>query len=244
MSLPVPTFLDDRLLIVGIATGLATLCGGLIAIGFRSRLSALAAIGAGAVISIALVDLLPEALTLGRNVYSAQGLLLLTLSGFILYMLVDRLKKSASGKSPVARALGPASLVLHSLMDGLGIGLAFGVSLSVGLTVAAAVLAHDLLDGSNTVTLSVSGHPGVLRAWGWLVLDALAPLAGIMVSRLIAPPPNALPPVLAFFAGLFLFIGAGELLPRSRSDASGPLNSVLTVLGAAFVTSVAMLGAP
>ena len=235
-------FLDQRLLLIGVATGLATLAGGVLAIRLKSRLNALAAFGAGAVISIALVDLLPEAVDLGRNVYAPHWLMLLTLVGFILYMVVDCLKGSA-GNGAVARALGPASLVLHSLMDGLGIGLAFSVSISVGLTVAAAVLVHDLLDGSNTVTLSVSGHPNVLRAWGWLILDATAPLAGIGLSRLVAPPPTVLPLMLALFAGLFLFIGAGELLPRSREGAIGPINPILTALGAAVVVSLARLGA-
>ncbi len=243
MPLHGPLFIDHRLLLIGLATGLATLGGGVLAIRLKARLSALAALGAGTVISIALVDLLPEAIDLGRNLYAPHGLLLLTLLGFMIYAVLDRLNRSA-GRSPIAMAMGPASLVLHSLMDGIGIGLAFGVSASVGLTVASAVVAHDLLDGSNTVTLSVSAHPSLLRAWGWLALDAAAPLAGLALSLWIAPPPTALPPMLAVFAGFFLFIGAGELLPRSRVSDSGPLNPTLTVLGAALVAFLAWLGAP
>ena len=56
--------------------------------------------------------------------------------------------------------LGPASLTAHSLLDGLGIGLAFQVAPAIGVVVAVAVLAHDVADGVNTVTLSLSGGGG------------------------------------------------------------------------------------
>ncbi len=212
------------------------------AIRFRSQLNILAALGAGAVIAVALVDLLPEAVTLSRPIYPPSRVMLLTLAGFITYLVLDRLKSLAGNRS-FATTLGTASLVLHSLMDGIGIGLAFSVSSSVGLTIAAAVLAHDLLDGSNTVTLSVSGTPSIWRAWAWLALDALAPLAGIALCRLIAPPPNILPLALALFAGIFLFIGAGELLPRSRTEGSSRATAILTALGSGLVAGLALLGA-
>jgi zinc transporter ZupT len=242
LSLPDATLTDARLFIAGVATGLATLAGGVLAIRFRSQLNALAALGAGAVIAVALVDLLPEAVTLSRTIYPPSGVMLLTLLGFISYLVLDRLKGLA-GNITLATTLGPASLVVHSVMDGIGIGLAFSVSTSVGLTIAAAVMAHDLLDGSNTVTLSVSGRPSIRRAWAWLVLDALAPLAGIALSRLMAPPATLLPLVLAFFAGIFLFIGAGELLPRSRTEGSGWATAILTALGSGLVAALALLGA-
>jgi zinc transporter ZupT len=242
LPLPESALTDTRLLIVGVATGLATLGGGVLAIRFRSQLNALAAFGAGAVIAVALVDLLPEAVTLGRTFYPPSWLMLLTLVGFIAYLIVDRLKGLA-GNRAFAPTLGPASLVLHSVMDGIGIGLAFSISISVGFTVAAAVLAHDLLDGSNTVTLSVLGSPNIRRAWTWLALDALAPLAGIGLSRLMEPPPTTLPLVLALFAGIFLFIGAGELLPRSRTEKAGLAMAILTALGAGLVAALTLIGA-
>jgi ZIP family zinc transporter len=103
-------------------------------------------------------------------------------------------------------------------MDGLGIGLAFQFSSMAGLIVAAAVLAHDLCDGANTVILSLGAGSSPRTAKQWLVADALAPLAGIVVAQLIAVPSPILALLMALFAGFFLYVGASELLPKSHQD--------------------------
>ena len=60
--------------------------------------------------------------------------------GLGLYMLLDRIL-GRSQKLPARwRAhLGPATLTLHSLMDGMGIGLAFQIDARAGWLVALAV---------------------------------------------------------------------------------------------------------
>lgn len=92
------------------------------------------------------------------------------------YVLIDRLSAAwgRAGRSWAAH-LGPASLTAHSLMDGLAIGVAFAVSPPAGVVVAAGVVAHDLVDGANTVTLSFARHLGARSARRWLAADALAP---------------------------------------------------------------------
>ena len=57
-------------------------------------------------------------------------------------------------------------------MDGLGIGFAFQVSSAAGMIVAFAVLAHDFVDGANTVTLSLAGGSDPAIARRWLLADA------------------------------------------------------------------------
>jgi ZIP family zinc transporter len=221
---------------LGLATALSTLAGGALALRLRANMEKLIGFGSGAVIGVALMDLLPEALQLGRPAYQPLDLTALTAAGFFAYVLIDRISVWLSeGSGQRARHLGPASLVFHSLMDGLGMGVAFNVSTAAGLVVATAVLAHDLMDGANTVTLGAAtglSPPAVRR---WLFLDALAPLAGIALSRTIQTTPKTLAALLAVFAGMFLYIGAGELLPRSRAVQAGTAGAISMVLGAAFM---------
>jgi zinc transporter ZupT len=231
-----------QLTVIGLATGLATLSGGVLALRLRSNAEKLMGFGSGAVIGVALMDLLPEALQLGRQAYPPLTLTALMAAGFMAYVMVDRISERLSERSyRMARHIGPASLVFHSAMDGLGIGVAFNVSTAAGLIVAAAVLAHDLMDGANTITLGVAGElsPPAMRRW--LVLDALAPLVGIGVSRTIQTTPETLAALMAIFAGMFLYIGAAELLPRSRVGAVGLSGALSTVLGAAFMFFVVKL---
>lgn len=190
-------------------------------------------------IGVALFDLLPEALSLGGKIASPQLVMGIMGVGFCGYMLLERsLGAAAEGR---AGHLGPASLTAHSLLDGLGIGLAFQVSPAIGAVVAAAVLAHDLADGVNTVTLSFSGGGGPARARGWLAADAAAPLIGIGLTRLFTVGEGALGLAIALFAGFFLYIGASALAPSSHRAAPRLRTSLATLAGMAAIWIVVRL---
>jgi ZIP family zinc transporter len=121
--------------------------------------------------------------------------------------------------------------------------LAFQVSEAAGVIVAIAVLAHDFLDGANTVTLSLSGGASASTARRWLVADAAAPLVGVLIARLVAVPATTLALLLALFAGFFLYIGASELLPRSHERRPRLSTTAATALGLAFIYVVVRLAA-
>jgi zinc transporter ZupT len=202
--------------LLGLAAGAATFAGGALALRFESRLHLILGFSAGAVVGVALFDLIPEALELGAA-HDARSLMAVVGLGFIAYLIVDRALLIASTDSVGHRGhLGAGSLTLHSLMDGLGIGLGFQVSPAVGVVLAVAVLAHDFSDGVNTVSLSLAGSSSPRSARLWLAANAAAPLAGIGLSRLVAVPKSDLALAIAAFGGFFLYIGASELLPASQ----------------------------
>jgi ZIP family zinc transporter len=234
--------LDLLLAAIGLATGAATMAGGLLALRARSTLGLLLAFASGAVVGVALFDLLPEALELGRDSHPLSAITTAAAVGYAAYFAVDRLVPVlAVGEGRHRGHLGAAALTLHSLMDGLGIGFAFQASATAGVIVAFAVLAHDMVDGLNTVTLGLSGGLERTTARRWLLADALAPLVGIGVSRLVALSQPLLALLLAVFAGFFLYIGASELLPRSRGDHRRSATVIATVLGLALIYAVVKL---
>jgi zinc transporter ZupT len=234
--------LDVLLAVIGLGTGAATLAGGFAALRLKSGLGLLLAFSSGAVVGVALFDLLPEALTLGRTAHAPGAITTATALGFAAYFAVDRTAPiiTASGRGRRGH-LAAGSLTLHSLMDGLGIGFAFQASAAAGVIVALAVLAHDLVDGLNTVTLSLSGGLERPTARRWLAADASAPLAGIAISRLIAVPPPELSLLLAVFAGFFLYIGASELLPRSEDAHRRAITVLVTLCGLGLIYGVVKL---
>ncbi len=234
--------LDGLLLLLGLAAGGATLAGGALALRFAGRIHLILGFSAGAVIGVALLDLLPEALGLAPEAHGAFAICAAVAVGFLAYLAVDRALLIGAGERSSHRGhLGAGSLTLHSLMDGLAIGLGFQVSAGVGAVLAIAVLAHDFSDGINTVnvSLSASGRPRVARRW--LLADAAAPLVGILASRLIAVPRPALALALAAFTGFFLYIGASELLPDSHHRHPRAWTTVATVLGVGFIWAVIAL---
>ncbi len=232
-------------LIVGAVSGAATLCGGMLALRFRTILPLLLGFSSGAVIGVALFDLLPEALKLGTGVYQPLTLTTALAAGFAFYLGIDRLSLLLLGQSGgFRRHIGPLSLSLHSLMDGISIGLAFQVSSAVAIVVAIAVISHDFVDGANTVTLSLAGGGGTHAARRWLFIDAAAPVVGIALARLMAMPEAVLSLLLAIFGGFFLYIGASKLLPDSHAGRPGVATFGATLLGMVFIYGVVRLAAP
>jgi zinc transporter ZupT len=100
-----------------------------------------------------------------------------------------------------------------------------------------AVLAHDFADGMNVVTLALEAARGRSLAIVFLILDALAPLLGALLSFVVAIPDVTLGWLLAWFAGVFIAIGASHLLPESQHErpADGPVLVALSAIGAALV---------
>lgn len=136
--------------------------------------------------------------------------------------------------------LPPASLIVHSTLDGLAIGLAFQAGTEIGFIVLVAVLAHDFADGMNVVTLALDAARGERLAVGLLVLDAIAPVAGAALSTVVSISPVTLGLLLATFGGAFIAIGAGHLLPESqhRDPGRGPALVALAGAGAVIVLFV------
>jgi ZIP family zinc transporter len=240
-ALTPPAAANLLLIAVGAITGLATLSGGLIALALRKHLHLILGFSAGAIMGVALLELLPEASRVAGGRASDMGLYAGV--GFMAYLLIDRLPPLTTRVFPTATGhLGPASLTAHSLLDGLAIALAFQASSTLGLAVATAVIAHDLSDGANTVNLGlVGGGPGL--AFRWLLADAAAPVLGIAIGRLANIPNAALAPLLAVFAGSFLYIGAGKLIAESYRRHPHLWTSLMSALGFVAIYLIARVSA-
>jgi ZIP family zinc transporter len=224
------------LLVIGIAAGIATFVGGLLALRFKDQIHYILGFSAGAVIGVALLDLLPEALELGSPTYSFGTITGVVAIGFVAYLMLDRIFILAGAEEHGHRGhIGAGSLTVHSFLDGIGIGLAFQVSPALGMIVAIAVLVHDFSDGVNTVNLSLLGGGADHIAKGWLIADALAPIAGIGATLLFTVPEEHLALILSLFAGFFLYIGASELLPESHHRHPRFWTSAMTLIGIAVM---------
>jgi ZIP family zinc transporter len=230
-------------LLFGLAAFLATLLGGLFALKWQDKLHLILGFSAGAVLGVALFDLLPESIDLTSAKYSVSDVTLAIAVGFFLYMFLSRVlllhphSDSHDQEECHHRAgsLGAISLSLHSFLDGVGIGLAFKVSPSVGLIVAVAVLTHDFSDGINTVGIVLKNKGKNIRAFRWLLLDAAAPFLGVASTFLFTLSNSQLGLVLAVFCGLFLYIGASDLLPESHHRHPKTLTGIMNILGAAVI---------
>jgi len=229
--------------LIPIATFLAIMIGGLFALKNSDKLHLILGFSAGTVIGVALFDLIPESYSLTSGSPYQPYVPLLMGIGFATYMIFDRFL-SLHHHSEVdcdnphhehGKGLGAATIVIHSFIDGLAIGLSFKVSAAVGLVVAVAVLAHNFSDGINTVSAVLKEENNKKEARRWLVTNALAPAAGVAVSIFITVSEVALGLILSFFVGLFLYLGAADLVPESHHRHPALWTTVMTVLGMAVI---------
>ena len=218
--------------------------GGLAAVRLAGRLGDLIALSGGVVVAIALLEVLPEA---ESELGQPRRTSLLVALGFVLFFLANRLLVlHHRDDSDQARAhhrvgaMGALALSAHSLVDGLGIGLALHVSLSTGILVFVAVASHDFADGLNTVSFILRQGGGRRRALHWLAVDAAAPIVGAAIGASLAISAQGLGALLAVYVGLFLFLGASDLLPEAHEHPS-QLRVALTVSGFGFVALVVWL---
>lgn len=213
-----------------ISTGL----GGIAALRFRDRLHLLLGFSSGAVIAVALFDILPEVFALNGG----ASYIPLAAVGFLAFFALERYTAMHRSREHVHAstaheqelgALSAAGLTFHSFLDGVAIGVGFQASVKIGLLIALGIIAHDLSDGLNTVTVVLAHGNPMKRAIFWLAADMSAPLLGATTTILINLN-GVLPWLLAFFAGSFIYIGASDLLPEAKEHDS-PWVGVATALG-------------
>jgi ZIP family zinc transporter len=237
--------------IIAVLVFLATLLGGFFALKFKDKLHLIVGFSAGAVLGIAFIDLIPEAAELVGDVSLAAKI---ALGAVLFYMIIDRVffnhahahshdhnhDHAAETKAVEHKGRGiirASSLVLHSFLDGLAIGFSFQVSAATGAIVAVAVLAHDFSDGINTVAAILKGGDN-RRAKIWLIVDALAPVFGIIVGTLIIVNAFTLGVILSIFAGFFVYIALADMIPESFHAHPKKWTTIMTVFGALFIALI------
>jgi ZIP family zinc transporter len=236
-----------------IAAVVSTLAGGAMALRFRDRLHYLLGFTAGVLLGVVAFDLLPEIFSLAQShAFDPSASMIALVAGFLVFhglekfVLVHPAQEDhySHHHHPNIGLASAAVLAAHSCMDGVAIGIGFQVSPMVGLTVALAVIGHDFSDGLNTVSLMLRHRNSTRRALAMLAVDALAPLAGVLLTLAFTIPPFQLMVYLGFFAGFLLYIGVSDILPEAHSRAGSGVALkliALTCCGAAFVYAVVRL---
>lgn len=215
--------------------------------GLRSRIVPWAiSYAVGTLLGVALLALLPEALeSLPPTV--ALGTLL---GGVLTFFLLEKLViwrhcHDGDGHECEAHTTSAASLVVvgdafHTFVDGAIIAAAVVTSIPLGVTTALAVAAHEIPQEVGDVAILLRAGYSRSRA---LMLNIMAGIGGVLgaVGMLAASQtiPRALPFVLAFAAGNFLYIAMADLIPDlHRGNTQGGAFRQMALIGAGLLTIV------
>lgn len=245
--------MSNLLPILGLATvgSLLGLVGGLAILFNKSWARSISVhavpFAAGVLLAVSLLDILPEAIEESSSEAVLFIVLLVVVAAFFLeqfFLHVHHHEKSGRGSVVTAIPLVVFGDTVHNFIDGVAIAVSFLVDPTLGILVAFATFLHEIPHEM--------GDFGLMVAAGWAkgkiilvnLFSALATYAGSLAVLLLPTfSEQNLGSLLAVAGGVFLYIGASDLLPEVGEDGrDSPWHqAALLVTGAAMIWAVTKL---
>jgi zinc transporter ZupT len=190
------------------------------------------AFAAGVLLAATFFEILPEVNLKADSAYLALG--------FITFYLLEKLVMiHACGEAEChTHQIGPIAVLgmaLDNVVDGAGIMIGYLIDPFLGLTITLAVVCHEIPQG---VTSALIMREAKWRAEGTMLALVLAGLLypiGALLAGFI--PAGFQQKLLAFIAGDFIYLGAGDLLPEAHRQFNWKV--IASVLGGmAFMLAI------
>jgi len=191
----------------------------------------------GTLLGVALLKLVPEALE-SLQAPAALGALL---AGILTFFMLEKLvlwRHCHTADCDAHETSATLILIgggLHNFTDGAIIGAAVLTSLPLGLTTAVAVAAHQIPQEVGDFAILLDAGYSRSRAFVLNAVSASTCVFGVgAVYLATGAAPNALPYVLAFAAGSFLYVAMSDLIPglhREAVDVGAVRQVVMIALG-------------
>ena len=195
----------------------------------------------GALLGVALLALLPEAL----ETLAPMPVLTTLLFGIMVFFVLEKLvllRHCHTDECHVHSAAAPLVILsdgLHNFIDGAIIATAVLTSVPLGINTAIAVAAHEIPQEVGDVAILLASGYSRKRA---LVLNLVSGASGIVGALLalgtVAIIPNFRPYVLSFSSASLLYIAMSDLIPdlhRGQIDRAAVRQVVLIASGVATI---------
>lgn len=171
------------------------------------------AFGAGFMLAVAIVEILPEALAKSGSL--APGLVL---AGYLAVHLTQHtvtphfhFGEETHAVTSIAGTSALVGLLLHTFFDGVAIASAFLVRAELGVMVFVAIFLHKLPEGVMISSLMMAGGRTGGRAVGSAALLGAATVLGVLVTDHVG---FLVRHGLAISAGVTLYVAASNLVPE------------------------------
>jgi len=196
----------------------------------------------GTLLGVALLALLPEALS-SLPPTNALGALL---GGVLMFFLLEKLvlwRHCHDSQECEVHTSSAASLVIvgdafHTFVDGALIAAAVLTSIPLGVTTALAVAAHEIPQEVGDFAILLRAGYSRARAFTLNVVSAAGGVFGAIAMLATSQwLPGVLPYVLSFAAGSFLYVAMSDLIPDlHRGGVEGGPFRQLVLIGAGILT--------
>lgn len=196
----------------------------------------------GTLLGAALLGLLPEALASLSPRPAALALLAGVLAFFIIEKLVLWHHWHEDEACDVHRSTATMLILgdaIHTFVDGVVIAAAVLVSLPLGVTTAVAIVAHEMPQEAGDFAILLAAGYSRRRAVLLNLSSAAGGILGAAGMLLFGSSlPHAVPYVLAFAAGSFLYVAMVDLIPtlhRGTLDRNALRQVLLVTAGLATI---------
>jgi len=196
----------------------------------------------GTLLGVALLALLPEALS-SLPPTNALGALL---CGVLVFFLLEKLvlwRHCHDSQECEVHTSSAASLVIigdafHTFVDGALIAAAVLTSVPLGVTTALAVAAHEIPQEVGDFAILLRAGYSRTKAFTLNIVSAAGGVLGAIVMLATSQSlPGVLPYVLSFAAGSFLCVAMSDLIPDlHRGGVEGGPFRQLVLIGAGILT--------
>jgi len=193
----------------------------------------LVAFGAGFMLAVAIVELLPAALPRSGTMGPA-----LVLVGYLAVHLTQHtvtphfhFGEETHSVSSVAGTSALVGLLLHTFFDGVAIASAFLVRPELGIMVFIAIFLHKLPEGVTISSLMLAGGRSGGRAVGAAALLGVATLLGVVLTEQMG---FLVQHGLALSAGVTIYVAASNLVPEFQGKRGWKLPAAFFAGAAVF----------
>lgn len=173
----------------------------------------------GALLGVAFLDILPEAIETGT---SAKLIFSITLGSIIFFFFLEKLllwyHHHEEGSLPHEHS--PAYLVLvgdliHNFIDGVAIALSFMASIPLGIAATIAILIHEVPTEIGDFLVLLNGGFSRAKALWYNFFVSLSTIVGAVITYFLGDFLSAIIAIpLAFVAGNFIYIAIADLMPE------------------------------
>ena len=206
-----------------VAAALGNVIGALAVVRHERRslrfIDACLAFGAGFMLAVALLGVMPEVLrdSAGAAIFVLLGYLAVHLAQHVVtpHFHFGEETHRVSRSAGISALLG---LTLHTFFDGVAIASGFLVSGQLGILLFLAVLLHKLPEGVTIASVMVAGGQSRGRAIGGAVALGAATVLGVILTERMAPLARH---GLAISAGVTLYVAASNLVPEFQAKRGG-----------------------
>jgi zinc transporter ZupT len=173
------------------------------------------AFGAGFMLAVAVLGVLPEVLREGGDgaLYVLAGYLAVHFAQHV-FTPHFHFGEETHRVSPSAGVSALLGLTLHTFFDGVAIASGFLVSGELGLLLFLAVLLHKLPEGVTIASVMVAGGQSRGQALGAAAVLGLATVLGVVLTEVVTPLARH---GLAISAGVTIYVAASNLVPEFQA---------------------------